>query len=67
MRVYKDVKTIVELTEEQHDRLKSLIKQANQKGQKWTEKDALEFLTMIRCPQFWDIQLNAYEKMIQQI
>lgn len=65
MRVYKDVRTVIELTEEQSDRLKKLIKQANRKGQKWTEKDALEFLTMIRSPEFWDIQLNFFEKIIQ--
>lgn len=43
MRVYKDVKTIIELTEEQHERLKNLVKLARDKGQKWTEQEALEF------------------------
>lgn len=67
MRVYKDVQTIVELTEEQNDRLKNLVRQAQAKGKNWGEKETLEFLTMIRCPEFWDIQLNAYEKMIQNL
>lgn len=66
MRVYKDVHTIVELTEEQHTRLKNLVKEANDKGGKWTEKNALEFLCMIRCPEYWDIQLNFFEKAIAQ-
>lgn len=66
MRVYRDVHTVVELTEEQHERLKSLIKEANDKGGKWTEKKALELLTMIRCPEYWDIQLNFFEKVIVQ-
>lgn len=65
MRVYRNVQTVVELTEEQHERLKSLVKQAQEKGQKWSEKNALEFLTMIRSPEFWDIQLNFFEKIIQ--
>lgn len=66
MRVYKDVKTIIELTEEQHERLKNLVKLARDKGQKWTEQEALEFLTMVRCPEYWDIQLNFFEKAIAQ-
>lgn len=66
MRVYRDVHTVVELTEEQHERLKNLVKQANDKGGNWTEKGALEFLTMIKCPEFWDIQLNFFEKAILQ-
>lgn len=65
MRVY-EVKTVVELTEEQHERLKRLVKQAQVKGCKWTEKEALEFLTMVRCPEFWDIQLNLFENIIQK-
>lgn len=67
MRVYRDVQTIVELTEEQHERLKSLVKQAQAKGKDWNEKETLEFLTMLRCPEFWDIQLNTYEKIIQKL
>lgn len=66
MRVYRDVKTVVELTEEQHERLKNLVKQAQAKDAGWTEKRALKFLSMIRCPDFWDIQLNLFEKAIIQ-
>lgn len=66
MRVYRDVHTVVELTEQQHERLKSLVKQAQTKDSDWTEKKALEFLSMIRCPDFWDIQLNFFEKAIAQ-
>lgn len=66
MRVYRDVHTVVELTEEQRERLKSLIKEANDKGGKWTEKKALELLTMVRCPEYWDIQLSMFEKAILQ-
>lgn len=66
MRVYRDVKTVVELTEKQHIRLKNLVKQAQTKDAGWTEKKALEFLCMIRCPEFWDIQLNLFEKAILQ-
>lgn len=66
MRVYRDVKTVVELTEEQHERLKNLVKQAQAKDAGWAEKRALEFLSMIRCPDFWDIQLNLFEKAIIQ-
>lgn len=61
-----EVKTIVELTEEQQKRLKDLVKQAHKKGIKWNEKETLEFLTMIRCPDFWDIQLNMFEGIIQK-
>lgn len=66
MRVYRDVHTVVELTEQQHERLKSLVKQAQVKDAGWTEKKALEFLCMVRCPEFWDIQLNLFEKAIAQ-
>ena len=38
MRVYRDVKTVVELTEEQHERLKNLVKQAQAKDAGWAEK-----------------------------
>lgn len=69
MKIYYEVKTVVELTEEQNERLKKLIEQMKQKqeDQNWNERKALEFLTMIRSPEFWDIQLNLFEKMIQEL
>ncbi len=65
MKVYYEVKTIVELTEEQNERLKKLVAQMKQKSQDWNERKALEFITMVRCPEFWDIQLNFLEHTIQ--
>ena len=65
--IYSQVETIVELTKEQDKRLKDLVKQARKKGCKWNEKETLEFLTMIRNPQFWDIQLNMYDDMVQKL
>lgn len=66
MRTY-EVKTVIRLTEEQHERLKDITKRANWKGCDWNEKEALEFLAMIRCPDFWDIQLNLFEHIVQEI
>ncbi len=65
MKVYYEVKTIVELTEEQNERLKKLVEQMKQKDQNWNERKALEFITMVRCSEFWDIQLNFLEHTIQ--
>ena len=66
MKVY-EVKTVVELTEKQRERLKKLVKQARKKNIQWSEEETLQFLTTIRAPEFWDIQLNFYENMIQKI
>ncbi len=66
MKVY-EVKTVVELTEKQCERLKGLVKQARKKNIQWSEEETLQFLTTIRSPEFWDIQLNFYENMIQKI
>ena len=69
LKIYYEVKTVVELTEEQNERLKKLVEQMKQKqeNQDWNERKALEFLTMIRSPEFWDIQLNLFEKMVQDL
>ena len=66
MKVY-EVKTVLELTDKQHKRLKKLVRQARKKNIQWSEEETLQFLTTIRSPEFWDIQLNFYENMIQKI
>lgn len=69
LKIYYEVKTVVELTEEQNERLKKLVEQVKQKqeGEGWNERKALEFLTMIRSPEFWNIQLDLFEKMVQEL
>ena len=66
MKVY-EVKTVLVLTDKQRERLKELVKQARKKKIQWSEEETLQFLTTIRCPEFWDIQLDFYENMIQKI
>ena len=66
MKVY-EIKTVLELTDKQRKRLKKLVRQARKKNNQWSEEEPLQFLTTINSPEFWDIQLNFYENMIQKI